>query len=126
MKIMYCVLSKTTETASISAAAYILLRRWRMFNHREELLCFGERDDLKHPPKDLEASGIYRSAFCAETTCLIAKQRAWPSIIWNLPPCALRLQQKGRCWNISPEEHSWVITCHDVHASSDVAKGSLN
>ena len=27
---------------------------------RDELLSFGEQDALKHPPKDLEASGIYR------------------------------------------------------------------
>lgn len=27
---------------------------------REELLAFEEGEDLKHPPKDLEASGIYK------------------------------------------------------------------
>ena len=30
---------------------------------RDVLLSFGDHDDLKNPPEDLEASGIYRCAF---------------------------------------------------------------
>ena len=50
---------------------------------RDELLLFGEQEELKHPPKDLEASGIYRHD--PLPICLVLHRQQVPHVSGWLP-----------------------------------------